>query len=98
MFPELFNGKLGNFHNVTANFKLKEGHEKFLKVAPCAKVPHGIRPEFDEEMVKLSQHCIDVDGRGLKVASQLVPVIKIKDGKRKVRICGNYKTTINEHL
>ena len=69
MFPELFDGKLGEFRGVTANFKLKDGHEKFLKVLPCAKVPHGIQPEFNEEMAKFDQYCIDVDGRGLKVAS-----------------------------
>ena len=98
MFPELFDGKLGQFRGVTADFKLKEGHEKYLKVLPCAKVPHGIRPEFDAEMAKFSKHCIKVDGRGLKVATQVVPVTKIKNGKRKVRICGNYKTTINSHI
>ena len=32
------------------------------------------------------------------VASQVVPVVKIKDGKRKVRLCINYKNTINDHL
>ena len=49
-------------------------------------------------MNNYAKYCIKVDGRGIKVASQVVPVTKIKEGERKVRICGNFKTTINDHI
>ena len=97
-FPKLFDGKQGEFLTAEANFEVIEGHEKFLQVLPCAKVPYGIEDQFNEELEKLTKNCISVDGRGLKVASQIVPVVKKKDNKLKVRLCGNYKRTINPHL
>ena len=42
--------------------------------------------------------CIPVDGRGLKVATQVVPVVKKKNGKVKMRLCGNYKHSLNPLL
>ena len=89
-FPELFDEELGEFKGVTADFAIIPGHEKFLKVYPCAKVPHGIATEFKQELDKLNETCTPVDGRGLKVATQIVPVVKKKDGNIKVRLCGNY--------
>ena len=40
---------------------------------------------------------IKVDGVGLKCASELVPVLR-KDDKSKLRLCVNYKTTINDNI
>ena len=97
-FSELFDEELGEFYGHTANFTLIPGHEELLKVHPCAKVPHGIAKEFKEELDKLNETCIPVDGRGLKVATQIVPVVKKKDGKIKVRLCGNYKHSLNPHI
>ena len=98
VFPELFDGGLGEFKGVTADIKIKEGHEKYLKVMPCAKVPHGIAKPFYKELDKFAQTCSKVDGRGLKVATQLVPVVKKKGNDIKIRLCGNYKRTINDHI
>ena len=98
VFPELFDGGLGTFKGVTAEIKIKEGHEKYLKVLPCAKVPHGITKPFYEQLDKFAETCTKVDGRGLKVASQIVPVVKKKGKEMKVRLCGNFKRTINEHI
>ena len=94
----MFDGDQGEFTEGEANFEIMEGHEQYLKVLPCAKVPHGIEGQFNEELANLTKNCIPVDGRGLKVASQIVPVVKKKDKKLKVRLCGNYKRTINDHL
>ena len=41
---------------------------------------------------------IPINPRELDVASQVVPVVNTKNGKRSVRLCINYKNTINEHL
>ena len=43
MFHELFDGTLGVFKGVKVDFKIITGHEKYLKVFPVAKVPHGIK-------------------------------------------------------
>ena len=93
-FPELFDGKLGLFKGVEARIHLKEGHEKYLKPRPAAKVPHGIKDKYKKELDKMMLTHEKVDGRGLKVATQLVPVVK----GDKVRLCGNYKSTLNEHI
>ena len=98
VFPELFSRGQGTFKGVTAKIHLKEGAEKYLKVFPPAKPPHGIKPEYDEELDKMYETGNPVDGRGLLVASQIVPVVKIKKGKKKVRLCTNYKKTINDHI
>ena len=42
--------------------------------------------------------CIPVDGRGINDATQVVPVIKKKNGKVKMRLCGNYKHSVNPLL
>ena len=98
VYHELFDGGRGLFKGVTATMYLKPGHKSSLGVRPAAKVPHGIQKEFDAELDKLYETCVPVDGRGLLAASQVVPVVRIKDGKRKIRLCTNYKSTINDHL
>ena len=39
-----------------------------------------------------------MDGRGLKVATQVIPVVKKKGDEIKVRLVGNYKQSINSHI
>ena len=96
-FPTLFDGKLGKFKGVKAKIHLKEGHEKYLKVMPPAKVPYGIEPEFNIKLKELMETHIPVDGIKLKCASQLVPVMRHRD-KSKLRLCVNYKSTLNDHI
>ena len=97
-FSDLFDGTLGRFKGEKANFKIIPGHEKYLKVFPVAKVTYGITEEHNKELDKLIETCLPVDGRGLKCATQVVPVVKKKGDKVKVRLCGNYKRTINDHI
>ena len=97
-FPDLFDGTLGLFKGAKADFRIIPGHEKYLKVFPVAKVPYGITDQYNKELDKLVETCLPVDGRGLKVATQVVPVVKKKGDKVKVRLCGNYKRTINDHI
>ena len=63
---------------MTADFEIIPGHEKYLKVFPVAKVPYGIKELYDKELDKLIETCVYVDGRGLKVATQVVPVVRKK--------------------
>ena len=97
-FSELFDGGIGLFKNVEAEFYIKPGHEKFLKVYPPAKVPHGIKPLFDKKLDKVYETGIPVDGRGLRVATQLVAVVKKREEELDLRICGNFKRSINDHI
>ena len=102
VFPELFDGGIGVFKNVEAEFHIIPGHEKYLKVMRPVKVAHGIEDLVDEQLDKIYETGTPVDGRGLKVASQCVPVVQKKKGKQNnkasVRLCGNYKRTINDHI
>ena len=97
-FPELFDGKQGLFKGVEAKVHLKEGHEQYLKVRPPAKVPHGLKEPYKKALDKMMLTYKKVDGVGLKVASQLVPVVKPKENEITIRLCGNYKSTLNEHI
>ena len=93
----VFDGKQGVFKGVEARVYLKPGVESKLKVMPPSKVPVGIIKQYDAQLDKLLETGTLVDGVGLKVASQLVPVVKQKNGEVDVRLVGNYKTTMN-HL
>ena len=97
-YPEVFDGKQGLFKGVEATIYLKEGHEQYLKVRPPAKVPHGIKEAYKKALDKMMLTYKRVDGIGLRVASQLVPVIKPNKEEVTVRLCGNYKSTLNDHI
>ena len=78
---------------------IKPGHGNSLGgVRPAAKVPYDIIDEVEAELDKLYETAIPIDPCELDVASQVVPVVNTKNGKRSVRLCINYKNTINEHL
>ena len=96
-YPSLFDGKLGLFKGVTAKIHLKEGHEKYLKVMRPVRVPHGIEKEHKEKLDAMMETHIRVDGIKLRCASQLVPVLR-KGDKSKLRLCVNYKSTLNDHI
>ena len=96
-YPSLFDGKLGLFRGVTAKIHLKEGHEKYLKVMRPVRVPHGIEKEHKEKLDAMMVTHIRVDGIKLRCASQLVPVLR-KGDKSKLRLCVNYKSTLNDHI
>ena len=102
VFSDIFDGTQGTFQGVEAVVHIKPDHEKLLRVMPVAKVPHGIKEnyseEYERELDKLYATGIPVDGVGLKVASQLVIVVSCKNGKVKLRLCGNYKRTLNDHI
>ena len=99
VYPELFTDGLGKLIGGDAEIRIKPGHENsFGGVRPAAKVPYGVQDEVEAELDKLYETAIPIDPRELDVASQVVPVVKTKNGKRRVRLCINYKNTINEHL
>ena len=101
-YPEVFNEGRGCFKGTEARMHVKEGHMDALYqvgLRPCAKVPYGIQDEMEEKWDEFYETHTPVDGRDLFVASQVVPVVSNKEGKaRKIRLCSNYKNTINEHL
>ena len=100
VFGEVFDGTQGTFEGVKAVVHIKPGHEQYLRVMPPSKIPHGYKFKelYEKELDKFYATGIPVDGVGLKVASQLVAVVSQKDGKLKLRLCVNYKRTLNDHI
>ena len=97
--PTLFDGKQGKAKGVKVKLTLKPGAEReFPKVIPHAKIPYGIRDVVRKEIAKMNENSTEVSGVGLKVSSQVVPVVTRKDKEIKVRCCVNYKNTINPWL
>ena len=93
--PTLFDGKQGTAKGFKAKIHLKPGAESKLKVLRPAKVAIGISPQYNVQLDKMEETGIYVSGVGLKVASQVVPVVQKNAKEIKVRNCVNYKNTIN---
>ena len=63
-----------------------------------AKVSYAAKDGYDKELDKLLETGKIVDGVNLIVASQIVPVLKMKDNEIKVRNTINFKPTINPQI
>ena len=96
--PKLFDGERGTAVGPKVKLYLKPNAEKEFRVVPHAKIPVGIREAVRKQIAKMNETSTRVSGIGLKVSSQVVPVVKKKGDEIKVRTCINYKTTINPLL
>ena len=94
-YSSVFDGKQGVFKGVEARVYLKPGAESKMKVVPPPKVPVGIRKKYDAKLDDFLKTGTLVDGIGLKVASQLVPVVRQRDGEIDLKLAVNYAPTIN---
>ena len=75
--------------------------DKLMKVGviPPAKIPYGLEDQYNAKLDELLQDCVPIDGKDVIVASQVVSVCEVKDGKKVIkRLAINYKSTINDHL
>ena len=93
--PALYDGKQGLIKGIKAKITLKPGAEKHLKVMKPAKVGYAAKEGHREQIDKLLQTSKIVDSVGLVVASQIVPVVTMKEGKLRVRNTVIYKPTLN---
>ena len=53
------------------------------------QVSEKIKEQYDKELNKMIETCEPIDGRGLKVAIQVIPVVKKVGYHVKVRLVGN---------
>lgn len=89
-FSEVFAETLGTLEGVSANIALKEASKpKFFKARP---VPFALRDRVEEELQRMQREGILRPVRTSQWAAPVVPVVK-QDGR--VRICGDFKITIN---
>ena len=90
---DVFNDELGKVNGITASLKLKENATpKFYKPRP---VPYALRDKIGDELKRLEELGILEKIKFSEWGAPIVPVMKPDGG---VRICGDYKVTINPCL
>ncbi|XP_032879397.1 uncharacterized protein K02A2.6-like [Amblyraja radiata] len=99
--PEVFQSGLGKLVGIQATISITEGSApKFFKPRP---VPFAIRPAVEAELDNLEQQGVLSRIDWSEWATPIVPVMKkaLPDGPglaQKVRICGDFKVTVNPVL
>ena len=92
-YPSVFDDKLGTMKTFSAKLDLIPGsNPKFFRPRP---VPFALRENFEQELQRLEDASIITKVSYSSWAALVVAVPK-KDGK--LRICGDYKVTINPCL
>ena len=92
-YSDVFEDKLGTFKSAKAKLTLKEDSQAHFCKARA--VPYALRPKVDKELRRLQNEGILTKVKRSEWATPIVPVPK-KDGS--VRICGDYKGTVNPEL
>ena len=92
-YSDVFEDKLGTFKSAKAKLTLKEDSQAHFCKARA--VPYALRPKVEEELRRLQNEGILTKVEWSDWATPIVPVPK-KDGS--VRICGDYKGTVNPEL
>ncbi|XP_043287520.1 uncharacterized protein K02A2.6-like [Venturia canescens] len=92
-YTELFDGKLGKYKYEKIKIKLQQDvAPKFFKPRP---VPLAMKKQLEEELKRLENEGVislkSVNAWG----TPLVPILK-PDGK--IRVCADYKLTVNQHI
>lgn len=90
---ELFCEELGCLNTSTAKIYISsDAQPKFYKARP---VPYSLKHKVEEELRRLEKQGIITSVTCAKWATPVVPVLKTNGN---VRLCGDYKVTINKYL
>lgn len=92
-YQDVFDNSLGTFNKFKISLKLKEG-----SIPRCFKpraVPFALKPKIEAELDRLVSNKILIPNEYAEWGTPIVPVLK-PDGS--VRICGDFKVTINQYL
>lgn len=92
-FPEVFSSGVGAFNKGTIELELKAGAVPVWRRA--RPVPYALRPAVDAELERLQREGVISAVEWSEWGTPVVPVIK-KNGE--VRLCGDFKTTLNPVL
>jgi hypothetical protein len=91
-YKEVFNNDMGKLTGMKAQLHVKDTVPKFR---PARQVPYSIRPNVERELQRLEDLEIISPVESSEWATPVVPVLK-KNGE--VRLCGDFKTTVNPDL
>ena len=87
---EVFKDGLGTLKGVTAKIYVdKDAQPRFHKPRT---VPFAIRPKVEDELQRLQELGVI---RPIKFADWAAPIVPVLKGNGRVRICGDYKITVN---
>ena len=94
-YIEVFTEKLGCLKDFKVNIPVpNDAKPRFLKARP---VPYALRARVDAELDRLEEQVVWAKVSYSRWAAQIVPVLKdAKDPASPVRICGDYKSTVNQ--
>ena len=94
IFPKVFSKNLGCLKGVKVNIPIPpEAKPKFFKPRP---VPYSLRLRVDEELDKLEGQKVWKKVKYSRWAAPIVIVLKdAKNAAGPIRICGDYKITVN---
>ena len=92
-YDEVFQDEVGTMKNIKAKLKLKENATP--KFHRPRTVPFALKEAVEQELNRLEEKGILQKVNYSDWAAPIVPVPK-KDGK--VRVCGDYKVTVNQSL
>nr|XP_029724092.1 uncharacterized protein K02A2.6-like [Aedes albopictus] len=92
-FPKVFDDSIGKICSVQASLPLKNNTRPvFLK---ARKIPFNLQKTVEDELDKL-----EAEGVLTKVnqSNWATPIVPVKKSQGRVRICGDYKQTVNPNL
>jgi len=92
-YADLFDGKLGKMTSYEAKLHLKENSVPVFMRA--RSIPYAMRHKVEQELHRLEEEGVLTKTSSSDWATPIVPILK-KNGQ--VRICGDYKTTVNPAL
>ena len=92
-YETVFDKEMGKLKDFKAHFTIRENYQpRFMK---HRNVPYSLRDKVEQELARLEKEDILTAVKSSEWASPIVPVVK-KNGS--VRICGDFKTTVNPAL
>ncbi|CAB3233190.1 unnamed protein product [Arctia plantaginis] len=92
-FAEVFSPGWGNFKGDVISLKLQQDAKP--KCLPVRRIPFALREKVNNEIIRLIENGRITPVEQNEWGTPIVPILK-PDGS--VRLCGDYKLTINPHL
>lgn len=93
-FADVFKNEIGCLKGITASIELKEGCRP-VHMGP-RRVPYALTERVNQELDRLENIGILEKVTFADWATPIVPIVKANG--RDIRICGDYKVTVNKHI